>query len=203
MRQLHEQLVQHGEPADAGVEHADRAPAQLLGDLRLRRRHAASLARRAGERPARALADAPAAGAAVVARGHGVAATLRARGSASPSPTPSIAPLSFLTTASAIPVSENPPLALTTPARITATSRISPTYSTVPCPRSSPALAPARACARPMQLVPHLDLPVAPSRLPRDPALSTARGGAATQSPAARVTDLRAFVTSLCATSVT
>ena len=31
VRQLHEQLVQHGQPADAGVEHPDRAPAQLLG----------------------------------------------------------------------------------------------------------------------------------------------------------------------------
>src|SRR5829696_2448291 len=54
-----------------------------------------------------------------------------------PSPTLSIAPSSFLMTASAIVESLSPPLALTTPARMTATRRIRPTYSTVPCPRAS------------------------------------------------------------------
>ena len=49
---------------------------------------------------------------------------------------PSIAALSFLTTASAMPVSEKLPLAFTTPAIRTAISSTSPTYSTVPCPRS-------------------------------------------------------------------
>ena len=70
--QLHEQLVQDGEPADPRVEHADRAPAQLLGEGALRTR------RQSG--------------------------TPRGRGYF---PTPSIAALSFLTTASAIPLSEN------------------------------------------------------------------------------------------------
>jgi hypothetical protein len=40
------------------------------------------------------------------------------------------------TTALATPSSEKPLLAFTTPARTTAMSRISPTYSTVPWPRS-------------------------------------------------------------------
>ena len=44
VRQLHEQLVEDGEPADPRVEHADRAPAQLLGEGALR--HAASVPRR-------------------------------------------------------------------------------------------------------------------------------------------------------------
>jgi hypothetical protein len=51
-----------------------------------------------------------------------------------------------LTTASAIPVSENEPLALTTPAISTAISSTRPTYSTVPCPRS----AAHAACALPI-----------------------------------------------------
>src|SRR5215211_9374905 len=75
---------------------------------------------------------------------------LRTSAAATYFPTPSIAALSFLTTASAIPLSENEPLALTTPARITATSRIRPTYSTVPCPRSRAHARTTHACALPI-----------------------------------------------------
>src|SRR5262249_31392905 len=65
------------------------------------------------------------------------------------SPTPTIAPLTFRTTASAIPVSEKPPLAFTTPAINTATSSTRPPSPPVPSPPVSATARATRAWARP------------------------------------------------------
>src|SRR4051794_15162617 len=81
-------------------------------------------------------------------RGRGGHAASLAPAQPPPSPTPAIAAFSFLTTASAMPVSLKLPLAFTTPAIRTAISSTRPTYSTVPCPRSRPPA--SAACALPI-----------------------------------------------------
>ena len=204
VRQLHQQLVQHRQPTDAGVEHAHGAPAQLLWRVRGHARavwhaRACASARRVGPAAARRVAGSGGRGHRRTAdRAGGRTAGARAAydrsrtgrrcgrspGAATADPsrrgtartaerrrlTPPRRPrrsraFSFFTTASAIPVSENEPLALTTPAIRTATSRTRPTYSTVPCPRSRRAN--SAACALPISSYSISGLPIRLTSPPR------------------------------------
>ena len=145
VRQLHEQLVQHREPTDPGIEHADGPTAQRVGRGRGhgRRDHAASLA----GRPDPPLAPPVRTGAALVANPrHPPGEPLAAPARLSLRPSLSIVALSLSAIVLAIPLSLSLPVAATTPAISTPISRIRPTYSTVPCPRSCS----SAACARPI-----------------------------------------------------